>query len=158
MILIRSLCFRYAAKRYEWVRCDPAALVEIWTGAATGKTVGGRGGGPANACLGLKPRTPLSVSQIHAESLRILKLSFWSGQSWRLTDHRSGGGAEVGPPLACSSFMQVPQTLKLSFPHQAHTARPMTYMQIDSASEIGTSASAPAKRPNLGCRGFFCYL
>ncbi|CAE7267424.1 NRT2.2 [Symbiodinium sp. CCMP2592] len=135
------IVLRYAAKHYEWVRCDPAALVEIWTGAATGKTVGGRGGGPADSSL---------------RSCRFMQVSTDSEAEFSGQAKVGGpqtiaqdGGAEDGNPLASSSFMQVPTDIEAEFPHHAHTARPKTFMQIDSASEIGTTAPAPAKRPSL---------
>ena len=143
------IVLRFVAKHYEWVRCDPAALVEIWTGAATGKTVGGRGGGPADVCLA-------SAADSSLRSPRFMQISTDSEAESSGQAKAGGpqtiapdGGAEDGPPLACSRFMQVPTDTEAEFPHLAHSARPKTFMQIDSATEVGTPACAPAKRPSL---------
>ena len=36
---------KFASKHYEWIKCSPEALVDIWCHAAVGSTAGGRGGG-----------------------------------------------------------------------------------------------------------------
>jgi len=36
---------KFSGKHYEWIKCSPEALVDIWCHAAVGHTTGGRGGG-----------------------------------------------------------------------------------------------------------------
>ena len=142
------IVLRFAAKHYEWVRCDAAALVEIWTGAAAGKTVGGRGGGTTEVCRTSATDSPLQsprFMQVSTDSEAECSGQAKAGDPQSLTQ---ADGVEAGPPLARAGFMQVPTDTEAEYSHQAHVAGPQTFMQIDSASEIGTTAHGPAKRPS----------
>ena len=142
------IVLRFAAKHYEWVRCDAAALVEIWTGAAAGKTVGGRGGGTTEVCRTSATDSPLQsprFMQVSTDSEAESSGQAKAGDPQSLTQ---ADGVEAGPPFVLAGFMQVPTDTEAEYPHQAHVAGPQTFMQIDSASEIGTTAHGPAKRPS----------
>ena len=39
------IVLKFSSKHYEWIKCSPEALVDIWCHAAVGDTAGGRGGG-----------------------------------------------------------------------------------------------------------------
>ena len=109
------IVLRFVAKHYEWVRCDPAALVEIWTGAATGKTVGGRGGGPADVCLASAADSSLRSPRFMQISTDSEAESSGQGKAGGPQTIAPDGGLRMALPSLVLDSCRSPLTLKLSF-------------------------------------------
>ncbi|CAE7869253.1 RNR1 [Symbiodinium sp. KB8] len=87
------IVLKFSSKHYEWIKCSPEALVDIWCHAAVGNTAGGRGGG--FMCIDTASET--SVAAV-APAAGVLE----GGRTPRMViDTASSGGSGASLSLHC---------------------------------------------------------